>query len=349
MLPKTPEMIQAFMNRDLSYDGTFFTAVKTTGIFCRPSCAARKPLLKNIEFFQTQKEALFSGYRPCLRCKPLNPEGGHPDWIKTLLSKIEKEPESRIKDSMIREEGIAPERARRYFTKNFGMTFHAYARARRLTRSFQFLKSEIRMDQVIYDHGYESQSGFRDAFQKLFGETPKTSRGGLCIMMAWIESPIGPLIAGASDEGLCFLEFSDRRMLEKQVKTLRQRLKKTILPGEHELLDQLRVELAEYFFGQRKKFSIPLVFPGTPFEEKVWNELLRIPHGKTVSYEAIAQKIGHSDAQRAVGRANGMNRIAIIIPCHRVVNKNGELGGYGGGVWRKQRLLELERGELKLL
>src|SRR5262249_3625662 len=138
-------------------------------------------------------------------------------------------------------------------------------------------------------------------------------------------------------------EFTDRRALETQLATLRSRFKCAIVPGDHKYLNQLKNELTEYFAGQRTEFELPLVYPGTPFQEKVWNGLLEIPYGETISYEELARRVGCPGAQRAVGHANGQNRIGIVVPCHRVVNKGGKLGGYGGGLWRKQHLLDLER------
>jgi AraC family transcriptional regulator, regulatory protein of adaptative response / methylated-DNA-[protein]-cysteine methyltransferase len=159
----------------------------------------------------------------------------------------------------------------------------------------------------------------------------------------WLESPLGPLVAAASPRGICLLEFSDRRRLEGQVETMRRRFGCAVVPGQHPHLHRLSGELARYFAGELQQFTLPLDYPGTPFQESVWKALLEIPYGETQSYEAIARKVGVGGASRAVGRANGMNRIAIVIPCHRVVNKDGKLGGYGGGLWRKQFLLDLER------
>ena len=169
-----------------------------------------------------------------------------------------------------------------------------------------------------------------------------TSAVSEAIMLAWIETPLGPMIAGANDSGVCVLEFTDRRMLEQQLATLRKRFNAAFVPGEHPHLNRLRDELQEYFAGGRQTFTVPLAAPGTPFEERVWRALQEIPYGETRSYADIAHQVGSPAAVRAVGRANGMNRIAIVIPCHRVVNKSGELGGYGGGLWRKRRLLHLE-------
>jgi AraC family transcriptional regulator of adaptative response/methylated-DNA-[protein]-cysteine methyltransferase len=151
-------------------------------------------------------------------------------------------------------------------------------------------------------------------------------------------------LAGARPEGVCLLEFTDRRALEAQFTTVRQRFACAVVPGRHDHLDQLKDELARYFARSLCDFTVPLTYPGTPFQEKVWSQLRRIPYGQTMSYEGLADTVGVPGAQRAVGRANGQNRIAIVIPCHRVVNKSGKLGGYGGGLWRKEYLLNLERG-----
>jgi AraC family transcriptional regulator of adaptative response/methylated-DNA-[protein]-cysteine methyltransferase len=151
------------------------------------------------------------------------------------------------------------------------------------------------------------------------------------------------MIAGATDRGVCLLEFTDRRMLEHQIETLGRRFKAALAPGSHPYLSRLTSELAEYFSGTRRAFTVPVHAPGTPFEMQVWQALQDIPYGETRSYEDVARAIGSPKAVRAVGRANGLNRVAIVIPCHRVVNKSGELGGYGGGLWRKRRLLHLER------
>ncbi|MGH7699119.1 MAG: bifunctional transcriptional activator/DNA repair enzyme AdaA [Gemmatimonadales bacterium] len=343
-LPPATEMEAAYRRRDASYDGVFYLGVRTTGIFCRPSCPARKPLGKNVEYFGSVKDALFAGYRPCKRCRPLEVPGAHPAWIKGLLARLEQDPERRLRDQDLRGLGVEPERARRYFQQRYGMTFHAFARGYRLRRAFQQLRQGAKLDEVAMSHGFESHSGFREAFGRAIGRAPGMSRGLGLVTLSWLESPLGPLVAGATDEGVCLLEFSDRRMLEAQLTSLRQRLG-PVLPGTHPLLDQLRSELAEYFAGRRREFTLPLVYPGTPFQVKVWNALREIPYGDTYSYEKLTWAVGAPGAQRAVGHANGQNRLAIVIPCHRVVNKDGKLGGYGGGLWRKQLLLDLERGE----
>jgi len=346
-LPPIQEMERAYKSSDASYDGIFFLAVRSTGIFCRPSCAARKPFPQNVEYYATSREAVFAGFRPCKRCRPMALNGAAPGWLENLLARVDLHPSVRYSDAFLRSIGIEPARARRYFQKTYGMTFQAYCRGRRLGKAFEQIRTGVDLDDVALGYGYNSHSGFRDAFVRTFGDSPGRSRTADCIVTAWIDSPLGPLIVGATSGGVCLLEFTDRRMLDAQFVTLRKNFHCAIVPGENHHTKQLKKELDEYFQGTRKQFAVPLVYPGTPFQKKVWNELLRIPYGKTVSYEDIARRIGSSEAQRAVGHANGLNRIAIVIPCHRVVNKNGKLGGYGGGLWRKQKLLSLEQRKSK--
>ena len=343
-LPSSAEMERAYTRSDASYDGIFLLGVKSTGVFCRPSCGARKPLPKNVEYFSTPREAVFAGYRPCKRCNPLAALGEPPAWVGTLLQAIEENPSRRIRDAELRSMEIDPARARRFFLKNYGMTFQAYCRGRRLGKAFEQIRTGGTLDDAALGHGYESHSGFRDAFSRTFGVPPGKADSAERIVVAWVESPLGPLIAGATGEHLVFLEFTDRRMIEAQIASLRRHFKLPIVPGENRILEMLRSELRSYFTGTLRKFQVPLSYPGSDFQRRVWNELLKIPYGATISYEQLAQRVGSPRAQRAVGHTNGLNRIAIVIPCHRVVNKSGELGGYGGGVWRKRAMLDLERG-----
>jgi AraC family transcriptional regulator of adaptative response/methylated-DNA-[protein]-cysteine methyltransferase len=343
-LPPAREMERAVNESDASYDGIFFVAVRTTGIFCRPSCPARKPLPKNREYYATAKQALFAGYRPCKRCRPLETDGQPPAWVAQLLGAVEADPQARWRDADLRRVAIDPARARRYFVKHYGMTFQAYCRGRRMNEALQQIKRGAQLDDVALGNGYNSHSGFRDAFARTFGRPPGKGREAGCVVVAWAESPLGPLLMGATDDGVCLLEFTDRRALETQIDTVRRRFRCAVVPGNHKYLDQLQDELERYFARKLQKFRVPLVYPGTPFQQRVWDELLKIPYGETRSYEDVARAVGTPTAQRAVGTANGSNRIAIVIPCHRVVNKGGQLGGYGGGLWRKQFLLDLERG-----
>jgi AraC family transcriptional regulator of adaptative response/methylated-DNA-[protein]-cysteine methyltransferase len=306
-------------------------------------------LARNIEYFPSVKEAVFAGYRACKRCRPLELHEGPPAWVRRLIDRVQKSPQQRITDSSLRELKLSPAAVRRWFSQHYGMTFHAFARGVRLGVAFDRIKRGEKLDNVVFDHGYASHSGFREAFGKILKQSPGSARTGVRVAVAWIDSPVGPLIAGAVDEGVCLLEFSDRRALETQIASLRRQVGDAVVPAAHPLLDALREQLASYFAGDRRDFDLPLVYPGTDFQTRVWDELLRIPYGETRSYEDVARALGDYKAVRAVGTANGLNRIAIVIPCHRVVNKSGQLGGYGGGLWRKQILLDLERGQRRLV
>jgi AraC family transcriptional regulator of adaptative response/methylated-DNA-[protein]-cysteine methyltransferase len=343
-MPPIAEMKRAYLERDTSYNGLFFLGVRTTGIFCRPTCPARKPLPKNVEYFPNAQAALVAGYRPCKRCRPLESDA-QPPWAAELLADVERDPAPRITDADLKARGIDPATVRRYFLRQYGMTFQAFTRARRLSAALRQIRDNGSLDAAVFESGYDSHSGFRDAFARTFGDTPGSYRSGECVLLSWVRSPLGPLVAGATAEGICLLEFTDRRMLEAQIATVQKLFAAPVVPGSNEHLEKLEGEIASYFAGSLRSFSVPLIYPGTNFQRRVWEQLLAIPYGETRSYEQVAVAVGDKKAVRAVGRANGLNRIAIVIPCHRVVNKNGELGGYGGGLRRKQFLLALERSE----
>lgn len=343
-MPDKRTMYNALLNKDSSFEGIFFVGVKTTGVFCRPTCTARKPKEENVDFFSSTKEALQYGYRPCKVCNPLQLNGEAPDWMKNILKDIEEKKITRITNSYLKENNIDPARIRRWFKKNHGMTFQTYLRLLRVNKAFGQIKYGNKVLESALDTGYESLSGFTEAFKKTTGFSPSKSKNKNIISVTRILSPLGPLLAGATDEGICLLEFVDRRMLETQIKRLKKLFNAEFIPGESKHFDKLNKQLREYFEGKRKEFDLPLIIDGTEFQQKVWKELLKIPFGATRSYQEQAIALGNVKAIRAVARANGDNRIAIIIPCHRVIGKNGELVGYGGGMWRKQFLLNLEKG-----
>jgi methylated-DNA-[protein]-cysteine S-methyltransferase len=234
----TNEMERAFYASDTAWDGRFVAAVRTTGIFCRPSCRVRKPLPKNVEYLPDAAAARAAGYRPCLRCQP---------------------------------------------------------------------------------------------------------ESGLTVTLRTIETPIGQMLAGATDRAIVLCDFAGRQMIGAQLAAVRRRIGPTG-EGTSALLDRLESQLAEFFAGTRKAFELPIDIPGSAFQERVWAELRRIPYGETISYRQLAERVGAGSAYRAVGRANGSNRVAVVVPCHRVIAAGGGLGGYGGGLAAKRRLLELEGG-----
>ena len=341
-LPDNEIMYSALVNKDSNFEGIFIAGVKTTGIFCRPTCTAKKPKPENVEFFVSPHEALLHGYRPCKVCSPLNYKGTAPDWLNPLLDEINENPLIRIQSGDLRSRGLDPSRVNYWFKKHHNMTFNAYLRSLRIGQAFGRIKYGEGVTATAFGSGYNSLSGFTDSFKKTAGFTPGKSQEGQLITTTRILTPLGPMLAGASEDGICLLEFVDRRMLETQLKRLNRLLKAEIVPGFSKHFDALNAQLEEYFSGKRRDFDIPLVLAGTPFQQKVWAGLQLIPYGSTRSYKEQAEIIAQPSAVRAVARANGDNRIAIIIPCHRVIGADGKLVGYGGGLWRKQYLLNHE-------
>lgn len=336
-------MYRAVLERDTRYEGIFVLGVRTTGIFCRPGCPARTPLRRNVEFFPTPREALAHGYRPCLRCRPMAPRGETPAGVKALLEALDRDPALRLRDRDLRARGLDPVAVRRWFHRHHGMTFHAYQRARRLAVALDHLSRGAPVTHAAFDSGYDSVSGFQDAIKNLTGRSPARSRDATMVHLSQVTTPLGPMLLGATQEAVCLLEFTDRRMMETQLKRLERRLACVFVPGGNAVSRGLEEELAHYFAGGLQVFTTPLLTPGTPFQQAVWSGLRDIPYGETRSYGEQARALGSPAAVRAVARANGDNRIAIVIPCHRVVGSDGSLTGYGGGLERKRFLLELER------
>lgn len=344
---RADEFFRALERRDPSYEGIFVVGVKTTGIFCRPTCPARKPLRSNVEFFPGAREALYAGFRPCLRCKPMSTTRNVPSLVERLRLQVEQCLSEPLRDRDLVEMGIDPSTARRQFQRYFGMSFHAYQRARRMGSALAAVRNGSNVLDTQLAHGFESPSGFREAFAKLFGAAPSKASGVHCLLARWIETPLGAILALANDSGLYVLDWVDRRGLEREILRLRTKTKFAIVPGDHPMLDRAEREIGEYFAGTRRAFTLTLAPRGTDFQRRVWEALLQIPPGETRSYAEIAKSIGEPKAVRAVARANGDNFRGIVIPCHRVIGSDGSLTGYGGGLARKQWLLDHERSQLQ--
>jgi AraC family transcriptional regulator of adaptative response/methylated-DNA-[protein]-cysteine methyltransferase len=264
------------------------------------------------------------------------------DVVRLLVEAVEREPERRWRAADLDALHVDASTARRQFRKRFGMTFVAYARARRLGAAFKALRAGERVIAAQLDAGYESGSGFRDAFAKLLGASP-ASRSARALFAAWLDTPLGPMIAVADDDALYLLEFADRRGLARQIARLRDRARAGIAPGRTAPIAQIEAELAAYFEGRSMGFATPLARLGSPFQCAVWEALLAIPPGRTQSYADLACVIGRPQAVRAAAQANGANPFAIVVPCHRVIAADGALCGYGGGLARKRWLLDHER------
>jgi AraC family transcriptional regulator of adaptative response/methylated-DNA-[protein]-cysteine methyltransferase len=275
----------------------------------------------------------------------MEPEGETPKDIERLVREIQRNPYQRIKDSDLREMGLEPAGVRRWFKKNHNMTFQGYQRLIRINSGYQQIKLGEKVIDAAFDTGFESLSGFNERYREIFGTPPTKGKSKGVIYLERFSTPLGPMFAGATEEGLCLLEFTDRRMLEREFKDLSKRLNAVFVPGSNEYISQAKEELGAYFAGRLQEFSVKLFTPGTEFQQRVWNVLQKIPYGETRSYLEQAKKLGNPKAVRAVARANGMNRIAIIIPCHRVIGSDGALTGYAGGLPRKEWLLDMEIGK----
>ncbi len=334
---------KALIERDSSFEGVFFVGVKTTGIFCRPTCPA-KPKLENCEFFRSAGEAMQNGYRPCKVCRPLEKIGNPPPGIKRLLQYMEDNPSVKITDTGLNDMGLEPSQVRRWFLKNYKQTFHAYQRMHRANSAFQRVRSDQSVTDAANDSGYDSLSGFNSMFKNIIGASPQKSRGKRIVNITRIETDLGLMIAGATDKGVCMFEFADYKHIDLELRQLEAEFKAPLVDGDNPHFAALREQLDQYFKGERREFDIPLDLAGTEFQKQVWLALLKIPYGCTTTYAKQAGLIGKPSAVRAVANANGKNKISIILPCHRVIGADGTLTGYGGGIWRKKKLLEMEQG-----
>jgi O-6-methylguanine DNA methyltransferase len=333
---------KAFIDRDPSFEGVFIVAVKTTGIFCRPTCPA-KPKRENVEFYSSPSEAMANGYRPCKICKPLEKVGDQPAEIKRLLKYMEENPTLKIKDSDLTQMELEPNQVRRWFMKNYKQTFHAYQRMYRVNNAFQRLQTQQNVTDIALDSGYESLSGFNSMFKNIIGTSPQHSKDKRIVNITHIETDLGLMVAGATDRGICMLEFADYKLIDLELRQLVSIFKAPLVQGSNPHFDMLRSQLDEYFKGERRDFDIPLDLAGTEFQKQVWLSLLQVPYGSTTNYAKQAELMGKPSSVRAVANANGKNKISIILPCHRIIGADGTLTGYGGGIWRKKKLLEFEQ------
>ncbi len=336
------EKYEVILQKNAQYEGIFYTAVKTTGIFCRPTCTARKPKIENVVFYDSTDEAIQNGYRPCKVCKPLEIADETPPYIQKILTDLSNNPFQKIKDYDLKQRGIEPSKIRRWFKKHHGLTFHSYQRMLRINTAYAKISEGESVTNTAFDLGFESLSGFNSSYRNILGQ-PASKVQKSIIHITRLTTPLGPMFACATKKGLCLLEFTNRKMLETEFKDLAKRLNAVILPGTNKYLTQTQKELTEYFERKRKQFSVSLDTPGTEFQIEAWKMLQTIPYGTTRSYQEQAIKINRPKAIRAVASANGANRISIIIPCHRVIGKDGSLTGYGGGLERKKWLLQFEQ------
>jgi AraC family transcriptional regulator, regulatory protein of adaptative response / methylated-DNA-[protein]-cysteine methyltransferase len=344
---------KAVQDRDKSFDGQFFFGVMTTGVYCRPSCACRLPLRANVRFFLEPADAERAGLRACLRCRPLATRGVDPDMERIRKSceyiRANVESEELPLALLAAEAGLSPFHYQRCFKAVMGVTPRQFVEACRL----ESLKGNLRgkrhsVTSAIYESGFGSGSRVYERVDTRLGMTPATYRAGgkgASISYASVDSPLGRMMIGATDRGLCFLQFGEAD--EQLVEMLHNEypaasispLVQPYPPAFQEWMDALR----DHVNGQRPRVDLPLDLQATAFQMKVWSYLQSIPAGHVESYAEVAKGIGQASASRAVARACASNRVALVIPCHRVIRGTGELGGYRWGLERKRTLIDRER------
>ncbi|MCU6161352.1 methylated-DNA--[protein]-cysteine S-methyltransferase [Enterobacter bugandensis] len=313
---------QALLERDSEYTGVFIVGVKTTGVFCISVCRARKPRRDNVEFYKDAKSALADGFRPCKVCRPAENAHSAPLYVEQALALVRRDIKSRVADAQLRQHGISPERVRRWFLQHHGITFQAFQRMQRVNVALQELKSGRAATDAAPTQATE------------------------VIVIHRFTTTLGPMFVCATERGVCLLEFTGRRMLETEFRDIQRLFNARIVTGENSHTRQTVKEIGEYFAGTRRQFELSVDAPGSDFQQSVWHELRAVPYGQTSHYQAISLGMNKSNALRAVAAANGANRIAIVIPCHRIIGKDGKMTGYGGGISRKEWLIEHERNNI---
>ncbi len=342
-LPSHDTLYAALVARDPNYDGRAYVCVGTTGVFCRLTCPARKPKSENCTFVATIGECIENGFRACKRCHPLAPAAEADPAIGALLRALDERPDIRWSERHISQMGLDLSTVRRSFKRQFGMTFLEMARQRRLREGFEVLRQGERVIDAQQSASFDSASAFRRAFARLLGCAPNALKQGGLLRADWFDTPLGDMIAVASASHLHLLEFVERKALPRELTRLRDFAKGELGFGRYAPTDQVEIELAAFFSGNRAAFETPMAFHGSPFTKEVWKALCDIPAGETRTYAQLARSIDRPSATRAAARANGANQLAILVPCHRILGADGALTGYGGGLWRKQKLIEIEQ------
>jgi AraC family transcriptional regulator of adaptative response/methylated-DNA-[protein]-cysteine methyltransferase len=335
----------AVVARDPAFDGRFVTAVETTGIYCRPSCPAKRPNRANVHFYDTAEDAEKAGFRPCKRCKPTEPflAEQHAEKVAEACRLIEAAEEELKLDHLAAAVGLSPYHFHRIFKSVLGVTPKAYATAKRNKRVRDELRRSATVTQAIYGAGFNSNGRFYATSSEVLGMTPSQFRSGgsnADIRFAIGTCSLGSILVAASDKGVCAILFGDdpaalRHELEKQ-------FPRALLVGGDKAFEQLAAKVIDFVEAPGKGLDLPLDVRGTAFQHRVWEALRRIPAGSTASYAEVAEAVGAPGSARAVARACASNRIAVAIPCHRVIGSDGSLTGYRGGIERKRTLLAKE-------
>ena len=337
----------AVVARDAAADGSFYYSVRTTGVYCRPSCAARQPRPENVAFHATRADAERAGFRPCRRCKPdqASLSVQHAATIARACRLIEESDEAPDLAMLAANAGLSPFHFHRLFKSIAGVTPKAYAKAHRARRVRSQLGASASVTAAIYDAGYNSNGRFYAESEQLLGMKPSEYRAGganAAIRFAVGECTLGSILVAASERGVCSILIGDDP--GKLVRDLQDQFPKAQLIGADKAFEQLVAQVVGFVEAPALGLNLPLDIRGTAFQQRVWQALRDIPVGATVSYSELAARIGAPKAVRAVAQACAANTLAVAIPCHRVVRNDGALSGYRWGVARKRTLLEREAG-----
>jgi AraC family transcriptional regulator of adaptative response/methylated-DNA-[protein]-cysteine methyltransferase len=337
----------AVVARDAAADGKFFYSVRTTGVYCKPSCAARSARPENVAFYATAAEAERAGFRPCKRCKPNQPSRAqvNAEVVAQLCRFIESAETPPTLDDLARRAGLSAFHLHRIFKEATGVTPHAYAAAHRVTRMRRELEGDASVTDAIFEAGYNSSSRFYENSGDLLGMTPTAYRAGGAnteIRFAIGECSLGSILVARSARGICAISLGDDP--DVLARDLQDRFPQARLIGDDAAFAALVARVVGFVEAPGVGLDLPLDVRGTAFQRRVWEALREIPPGATASYAEIAERIGAPKSVRAVAQACGANPLAVAIPCHRVVRQDGHLSGYRWGVQRKQALLEREGG-----
>jgi AraC family transcriptional regulator of adaptative response/methylated-DNA-[protein]-cysteine methyltransferase len=335
----------AVLARDSRADGTFYYSVKTTGVYCRPSCPSRRPLPGNVRFYKTCAEAEQAGFRPCRRCRPDQPSLAerHAAAVTAACRRIEEADDPPTLEQLAAGAGLSPYYFHRLFKSVTGLTPAAYAVAHRTVRLREGLTRESTVTAAIVDAGYGSSSRFYEQSDQVLGMTPgRYKRGGAetRIRFAVAESSLGALLVACSERGVCAIALGDDP--DALVRELQDRFPRAELAGGDAEFEQIVAQVVAFVEKPAVGLDLPLDIRGTAFQQRVWQALREIPAGSTASYAEIARRIGAPRAARAVAGACAANPLAVAVPCHRVVMNDGALSGYRWGVERKRTLLDRE-------
>ena len=335
----------AVLARDPKADGTFFYSVKTTGVYCRPSCAARTARPENVAFHLTVAEAERAGFRPCKRCKPHQPPLAEQlaARVAELCRLIENAEQVPSLEELANHSGLSPYHLHRVFKAMTGLTPKAYAAAHRAKRVRTELGRSSTVTEAIYGAGYSSNGRFYEESNEVLGMTPTNYRAGganTAIRFAIGECSLGSILVATSERGVCAILMGDDP--DELARNLQDRFPRADLIGGDAEFEQLVAKVVGFVEAPKLGLDLPLDVRGTAFQQRVWQALREIPAGETVSYAEIAKRIGSPKAVRAVAQACAANTLAVAIPCHRVIRNDGGLSGYRWGVERKRALLDRE-------